>query len=80
MFGLGFDDNDGGSGRFGRYARKSGAAERREDAARASFTAALTDTVIQGEAALVSDLLLPSVHLTSASWTDFSRWVRTHPG
>lgn len=78
---LGYTDDEGGHySCFGRYATKSVAAARREDAARAEFTKALTQTPIQGEAARVQDLLPPSVHLTSDCWTDFSKWVRTHPG
>lgn len=68
------------SGNYGRCARKSGAAERRESTARLAFTKALKSTPIPLSAVTVTNLLKPSTHLTNASWSDFSKWVKTHTG
>eukprot|EP00037_Helgoeca_nana_P013875 m.128108 g.128108 ORF g.128108 m.128108 type:complete len:312 (+) comp22275_c0_seq2:3695-4630(+) len=78
--GFGYDD-DMGSLREG-FARKSAAASRREGAARDAFTTAVLEVEIPPKAkfATVTNLLAPSTHLTNASWTDFSKWVRSHPG
>jgi hypothetical protein len=73
-----FDGDDGGS--YGRYKRKSGAAERRESQARDAFTKALMETPIPISSTTVANLLKPSCHLTSASWIDFSKWVKSHQG
>ena len=62
------------------FARKSGAASRREETARAAFTKAAAEvTIPMGKPFVRVNLLPPSIHLTTASWSDFSAWVKTHP-
>ena len=75
----GMFDEDGGP-RYEGYARKSGAAERRENEARQAFTSALKNTELDGKPSAVVQLLKPNTHLTQASWGDFNKWVKTHTG
>mmetsp|Transcript_10526 Transcript_10526/g.28639 ORF Transcript_10526/g.28639 Transcript_10526/m.28639 type:complete len:101 (+) Transcript_10526:104-406(+) len=83
MFFGGYDDflayEQGGS--YGRFREKSAAAERREKEAKAIFKTALRETDFQGQAKiLLTGLIPPNVHLTSACWSSFSKYVRQHSG
>ena len=77
----GYGDDDGGFGFHGRSARKSKAAQRREDTAREVFTEALEETPMgKNDSVTLTSLLKPSNHLTQAVWSDFSKWTKSHEG
>ena len=83
--GYGFYDGYGGmGGSWGRSARKSAAAERREAAANAALDKVLAseETAASIAAGLPFTCLLtsPGTHLTSASWSDFNKSVKAKHG
>jgi hypothetical protein len=74
----------GGGDRFGRSAPASAAALRREESAKASFSAAKASfeeetlsTLTSGEKHVIP-LLQPNVHLTSHCWSTFKQWVKSN--
>jgi len=76
--GLG-DDSDGP--RFGNYAEKSAAAERREKAATNAFDKMLAGAGTNPATPMAKfELLPPHVHLTGPCWRDFKKHVGRFPG
>ena len=73
-YGGGYYDGYDGVDRS-RFAEKSAAAQRRENAAKAAFDAAKTEVEEVGETATV-ELLKPNCHLTNACWSSFSKVSR----
>lgn len=81
MWGMMFYDDDCDGGNYGRYREKSDAAERRENQAKSMFRDALRDTDFgTNEVMTIAGLIPPNVHLTSACWTTFSKFVKTYDG
>ena len=81
-----FNDYTGAPTRAGyrSFARKSGAAERREKQGRDAFTKLVnseeTKAILLTPGPHNFDLLTPDIHLTSAAWSDINKWVKCNYG
>lgn len=78
---MGFGMYDDGIDRSG-FAEKSGAAQRREDEAKAAFDKyrASTEAGSPPKAKVTVELLKPSTHLTQPCWSAFNKHVKKNAG